>query len=77
MIGKKLVEIIHEVIVEVATCKRPVTAAAVAAVVVLFLPGVNIAATTVAGILVGVGTVAAVVEKLLFTTPPTQIPPTR
>jgi hypothetical protein len=60
------ITIVKEIIVEVAKLERPVIAAAVAALAVVTLNpfGINLDATELAGILVGVGTVDAAAEKL-------------
>lgn len=58
-------KVIRDIVVEVATLQRPVTAAAVAGLLVTIIPGVNITATAIAGVLVTVGGIAAVLEKYL------------
>jgi hypothetical protein len=59
------INILKEVIVEIATLKRPVTAAAVAAFVVALIPGSGLTVTEATAILVGVGTVDAVLEQIV------------
>jgi F0F1-type ATP synthase assembly protein I len=63
------------IVKEVALLQRPVTAAAVAGVIVAVIPGVNISAAAIAGILVGIGAAAAVVEKFVTKKPLTQTGP--
>jgi len=57
--------ILKDAVVEIATLKRPVTAAAVATFVLTLIPGVGLSAEEVAAILVGVGSIDAVLEKLI------------
>lgn len=57
---------------EVALLQRPVTATAVAGFILAVLPGVNISAAAVAGVLIVVGGVAAIVEKFVTGKPLTQ-----
>lgn len=56
---------IRDIVVEVATLQRPVTAAAIAGVIVTLIPGAHLNTTTLAAIIAGVGTWAAFIDKLL------------
>jgi hypothetical protein len=58
---------LKEIVVEIATLQRPVTATAIAGVVVVIVKpfGLHLTSEEVAVILAGVGTVAAAVEKIL------------
>lgn len=58
---------VKDFLVEVATLKRPVTAGAAAAFLVTATNvfGIHLSGEAVAGILVGIGTIAAAAEKLV------------
>lgn len=68
--------ILKDVVIEVATLARPVTAAAVAGLILTLIPGVGLDATTLAAILVGVGGADAVVENVLGIKGPPAATPT-
>lgn len=57
--------VLKNIVVEIATLQRPVTATAVATFVLTLIPGVGLTAEEATLILVGVGTIDAAVEKLL------------
>jgi uncharacterized protein involved in cysteine biosynthesis len=57
--------IIKNVVVEIATLQRPVTAAAVATFVLTLIPGVGLTVTEATSILVGVGVIDATLEKIV------------
>lgn len=57
--------ILKDVVVEIATLKRPVTAAAVASLILTQIPGIGLSAEEIAVILVGVGSIDAVLEKFI------------
>ncbi len=58
-------QFLKNLIVEIATLQRPVTAAAVAAFILVLIPGVGLSAEAVAGIVAGVGALDAALEKLI------------
>lgn len=68
--AKSLVNILYEVIVEVATLKNPATAAVTVAFIVALVPGVGASAVLLTGIAAAVGVAASFVIKTFFTTPP-------
>jgi hypothetical protein len=72
--AKSLVNILYEVIVEVATLKNPAVAAATIAFVVALVPGVGASAALLTGIAAAVGVAATFVIKTFFATPPTGTP---
>lgn len=58
-----------QILKEVGTLQRPVTATGVAAFVLAVVPGVNVSAGVLVGILVAVGGAAAFVEKFVVKHP--------
>lgn len=60
-----MLAILKKALADIAQLKRPVTAAAVLALVVELVPGLHVNGTAVAGVLMGVGVVAAFVEAQL------------
>ncbi len=57
-------QFLKNLLTEIATLQRPVTAAAVALFVLQLIPGVGLTVEEVTAILVGVGTLDATLEKL-------------
>jgi hypothetical protein len=60
-----LTKVARQVLGDLASLSNPTTALALVALVVQFLPGVNIPGPALAGILGGVGLIASFVQKLL------------
>jgi hypothetical protein len=58
-------KIVRQVLSDLASLSNPTTALALVALIVQFLPGVNIPGTALAGILGGVGLIASFVQRLL------------
>jgi hypothetical protein len=69
-----MLKFVKQLLADVASLRRPVTAAAVVAVVVEVLPGVHINGAIIAGVLVGVGVIAAFVENQFPKSPPAPPP---
>lgn len=67
--AKSLINILYDVLVEVATLKNAPTAAAAVAFI-LAVTGVGIPAATLTGAVVAIGIAAAFVVKTFFTHPP-------
>ena len=77
---RNILKTIQPILAELVTLQKPTTAAAVVAFVLALIPGVNISTTVLIGIVVGVGIVASVIEKLSEITganTPSNNPPTK
>ena len=57
--------LVKQILVEIATLQKPVTAAAVAAFALALIPSVGLTVTEATSILVGIGVVDAALEKVV------------
>ena len=58
-------QFLQNLLKEIATLQRPVTAAAVATFVLVLIPGIGLSAEEVAGIVAGVGALDAALERIV------------
>jgi hypothetical protein len=69
--------ILKDIVVDIATLARPVTASAVAGLIITLIPGTDLSVTTLAPILAAIGTADLFLQKLILVSPPSGTVTTR